>query len=173
MYQKFHSSPSLQYNLQKPYLISHFYWNILDSSGASANEWITRIITLQIWSIAPAGAVFSLFSFTEGTRPCGISSRDKSNSKMDRKALELCGIAAIGKTFICLGSLSFIWLYQTKRAYFSATFDLASSAKCAISSSDRADSCGPLITAACISNFFQLCPVLNGKPLVAYYNNLA
>ena len=69
---------------------------------------MSHIVTLPIWSIAPAGAVFSLFLLTDGTLPWGIISREKAKSRMDRKSLDLCGIAEIGETFIYSGFLSLI-----------------------------------------------------------------
>ena len=65
----------LLYNLASKtlpwYLI--FSWKIFSQSSASANALIKRSRTCPIWSIALPGAVFSVFSFTERTRPCEVN----------------------------------------------------------------------------------------------------
>ena len=162
----------MQSNPPKKSLMSHLDWNRLASSGASAKSWMSCMRTLPIWLIAPDGAVFLLFSLTNGTCPWDISHMEKAKPRMDRKALDLCGIATIGKTFIYSGGLYFIKSYRTNHNWFESIFAFYSAAKWTIPSSDRADSWGPLITAIWVSPFEQLRPILDGQTLVAYYNNL-
>ena len=51
----------------------------------------------------PPESVFSLFSFTEGTRSCGVNFNENDRSSIDLNAFDLWGIAAIGDTFIFVG----------------------------------------------------------------------
>ena len=66
----------------------------------------------------PPGAVFLIFLFTDGTRPCGISFNKNDRSRIDLNALELWGIAEIGNTFVCFGILPLMSSYNTRRAHF-------------------------------------------------------
>ena len=108
MQHKFHSSPSSQSILQNPSLIYHFAWNILANYGAWANAWMMRSKTFPIWSIAPAGAIFYVLLFTNGTLPCGISCNAKAKYNIDQKALYLWGIDTMGDTLISTGRSSLI-----------------------------------------------------------------
>ena len=101
--QKLYFPPSLQSSLPKPCLISHFSWKIFAQSGASDNAWIKRSNTCPVWYIVSPRAVFSMFSFTEGTRPCGVNFNENDKSNIDLNAFDLWGIAAIGETFIFVG----------------------------------------------------------------------
>ena len=98
-----HASPLLQSSLQKPSLMSYFAWKIFLQSGVSANEWIKHSRTCPIWSIAPPGAVFSLFSFIEGKRPCGVDFNENDRYSIGLDASDLRGITVIGETFIFVG----------------------------------------------------------------------
>ena len=80
-----------------------FSSEIFAQSGASVNAWIKRSSTCSIWSIAPPRAVFSLFSFTEETHPCGVYFNENYKSGTDLNAFDLWEIAAIGETFILVG----------------------------------------------------------------------
>ena len=44
-----------------------------------------------------------MFSFTEGTRPCGVDFNENDKSSIDLNDFDLWGIAAIGETFIFVG----------------------------------------------------------------------
>ena len=170
---KIHPSPPLQSSLQNPSLISHFAWEIFAQSGASANAWIKRSRTCPIWSIVPPGAVFLLFLFTEGTRPCGVSFHENDRFSIDLNSFYFWGISAIGEILIFVGKLPLKISYHTRCAWFGATFSFASAAKWAIASSAKFDSWVPLITAAWVSFLVQFRPVFTGHPLVESFCNVS
>ena len=118
---KFHSSPSLQYSLQNPSLISHFTWKILAPSYSSTKARIKHSSECPIWSIAPPGSVFYFFSFTDGMRPCGVNFNKNDRSRIDMNALNLWCIAAISDNFIFFGILHFMSSYSTICARFDDT----------------------------------------------------
>jgi hypothetical protein len=66
---KFHSSLLAQSMRQKSSLMPNLAMNIFALFSASANAWIIRIRHLPIWSIAPAGAVFSVVLLTNVRTP--------------------------------------------------------------------------------------------------------
>ena len=117
--------------------------------------------------MAPAGAVFSVVLFTEAWIPPFLRRRRKDKSRMDRKSLDLCGMAAIRDILSSFGGLSLMESYSTSRACFVRTFSAALVLKCAIASGDRAELCGPLATASHISSFVHGLPVCVGHPNVA------
>ena len=59
--------------------------------------------------MAPLGAVFSLFSLTEGTLPCGVSFNENNRYIIDLNAFDLWGISEIVETFICAGEVPLIF----------------------------------------------------------------
>jgi hypothetical protein len=145
---KFHSLPSLQSICQKPSFMSHFAIKILTSPSALANAWMIHDRHSPTWSMAPLGTLFSVVSFT-ATRMPPLASRNRNDrSRIDRKAFDLCGIAAIGDILSLCGGLSFILSHTKRRACFVQIFSVISSAKCASASGESADRCGPLATAS-------------------------
>jgi hypothetical protein len=72
---------------------------------------------------------------------------------MERKAFDLCGIAAIGDIFSSFGGLSLMVSQSTNLAWFVRTFLSASAAKCAIASGDSAERCGPRSIALQLADF--------------------
>ena len=152
--------------------MSHFAMNILSSSVASANACIIRWRAWPSWLIAPPGAVFVVESFTDGNVVPSRNRREKDRSRIDLKAFDLCGIAAIGETFICCGGLSLILSHSTIIACPVATFSRASSLKCSSASANSAETCGPLSTASHICCFVQSLPVCVGHPYFEYSNKV-
>ena len=62
-------------------------------------------MTSLVWPIARPGAIFTLFSFTEGARPFGVNFNENDRSSIDLNYFDLWGVAAIGETFIFVGKL--------------------------------------------------------------------
>ena len=91
------------------------------------------------WFIAPRGEVFSGVSLTNAKREPSCSRKANDRSKIDRNALDLCGMATMGEIFNCGGGLSLMSSYKTILACPDATFSLHSSAKCSNASVDSAD----------------------------------
>ena len=75
--------------------------------SVSAKAWINFISTYPIWSIAHVGAIFSTILVYWWNFPAWQSQWEMLNPKWNEKALDLCGITAIGNTAICLGRLPF------------------------------------------------------------------
>ncbi len=163
-YVKFHSLPAAQSIRQKPSLISHFAMNIFASLSACANAWMMRAKHSPIWLMAPSGAVFLVVSLTAERTPLIARRKQNDKSKMEQKAFDLCGIAAIGNIFISFGGLSLMVSQSTNLA---CTFLSASAAKCAIASEDSAEQCGPRSIALQISDLDHGLPVFVGHPKVA------
>ncbi len=69
-----------------------------------------------IWSIAPPGAVLVVVLFTASLKPPFFSRKRNERSRIDQKALDLCGIAAMGEIFSFAGGLSLILFHSTTRA---------------------------------------------------------
>ena len=63
------------------------------------------VLRAQYDQFSPPGAVFYLFSFTDGTRPCGVSFNGNYRSRIDMNAIKLWGIEEISDIFICFGIL--------------------------------------------------------------------
>jgi hypothetical protein len=121
-YLKFHSSPAAQSIRQKPSLISHFAMNIFASLSASANAWMMWAKHLAIWLMAPAGAVFLVVLLTAEQTLLFARHKRNDKSKMEQKAFNLCGIAAIGNIFSSFGGLSLMVSQSTNLAWFVRTF---------------------------------------------------
>ncbi len=166
-YVKFHSSPAAQSIRQKPSLISHFAMNIFASLSASANAWMMWAKHLPIWLMASAGAVILVVLLTAERTPLFARHKQNDKSKMEQKALDLCGIAAIGDIFSSFGGLSLMVSQSTNLAWFVCTFLSASAVKCAIASGDSAEQCGPRSIALQISDLDHGLPVFVGHPKVA------
>jgi hypothetical protein len=56
-----------------------------------------RLSECPSWSKAPFGAVLTVVSFTDGRMPPFFNHRLNDRSRIDRKPLDLCGMAAIGE----------------------------------------------------------------------------
>jgi hypothetical protein len=103
-------------------------------------------------------------SFTDGMVMLSSSQRLNERSKIERKAFNLWGIAAIGDIFSSFGGFSLIESHDKILACFNATFSFASVVKCLRASSLRDDWCGPYFIAASICSQVQACPVIVGQP---------
>jgi hypothetical protein len=167
-YEKFHSSPSRQSILQKPSLMSHFAIKFFASSLASAKACTIRERHSPIWSMAPFGTLLTVVSLTAANTPPFFRRKRKERSKIDRNALDLWGMAAIGDILSCGGGLSLIASQGTRRAWFVRSFSCISSVKCWIALGVVADQWGPRSTASHISSLVQLRPVRAGQPNVAH-----
>ncbi len=80
--------------------MSHLAINILSLSSAPANACITHWSKWPSWLIAPLGAVLVVESLTAGSFVPSCKHSKKDRLRIDLNALDLCGIAAIGDTFI-------------------------------------------------------------------------
>ncbi len=138
--------------------------NILASSSASANAWFTWDRQSPIWSMAPARAVFLVVSFTAASTTSFLRHSQNDNSKMEQNTFDLCGIAAMGEIFSSLGGSCYIESHGTSRACFVLIFLAVSAAKCLMASGDKADWCGPHLTASHISSFAHGRPIFVGHP---------
>ncbi len=150
--------------IQQPETILNipFAMKILSFLSASVNACMICCREWPSWFIAPLGAVFVLELFMDG-RVVPLHSRSKKDrSNIDRNAFNLCGIAAIGETFICIGGLLFILSHSTIVACPMATFLAASCLKCSSASTNSADACGHYSTASHISAFVHGFPVFAG-----------
>jgi hypothetical protein len=119
--------------------MSHLAMKIFASLSVSANVWIIWERHLPIWLMAPAGAIFSVVLLMEARTPTFLRRSRKDRSRIERKSLDLCGIAAIGEIFSSLGGLSLMSSHRTSRACFMHTFSIASVLKCAIALGERAE----------------------------------
>ncbi len=117
--------------------------------------------------MAPLGALLMVVSLTADKTPPFLRHKWKDKSKIDLKAFDLCGIAAIGEILFCGGGLSLILSHAIRHACLVCSFSLISSAKCLSASGDLADQCGPHSTASHISSFVHWHPVRVGNPNVA------
>ncbi len=125
------------------------------------------------WFIVPLGAVFVVELLTDGRVVPSRRRSTNDRSNINRYGFDLCGMAAIGETFICGGGLSFIVSHSTIVACPIATFLAALCLKCSSASADSADACGPRSTASHISAFVHGLPVFAGHPHVAYSLSVA
>ncbi len=87
----------------------------------------------------PPGAVFVVVSLTANRMPpfCSFSLNERSS--VNQKALNLCGIAAIGDIFNSVGGLPLMVSHATTLAWFVLTYSLISCVKCSIASGVSAD----------------------------------
>jgi hypothetical protein len=74
----------------------------------------------------PPGAVFVVVALTTSLTPPCFNLIRNERSRIDRKAFDLCGIAAIGEIFYSLGGLSFMVSHSMTLAWFVHTFSLIS-----------------------------------------------
>ncbi len=148
--------------------MSHLAMNILLFSFASANACITCWRAWPSWLIAPPGVVFVVALFTAGSFVPSRKRRENNRLRIDLNAFDLCGIAAIGDTFICGGGLCLIMSQSTIVAWPVATFARASFLKCSSASTDSAETFGPRSTASHVSAFVHSFPVFAGHLYVAY-----
>jgi hypothetical protein len=148
--------------------MSHLAMSILSFLSASANACITCWSAWPSWLIAPLGAVFVVESLMAGGFVPSCKRSKNNRSRLDLNAFDLCGIAAIGNTFICGGGSCLIVSQLTIVAWPVATFLCASAWKCSSASTNRAEMCGPHSTASHNSAFVHSFPVFAGHPYVAY-----
>ena len=87
----------------------------------------------------------TVVSLTAAKTPPFFSRKQKERSKIDLKALDLCGLAEISEIFSCAGGFSFMSSHWTRRAWCVRSFSLISSAKCVKASDVVADQCGPAL----------------------------
>ncbi len=85
--------------------MSHFAINILSLSSASANACITRWSKWPSEQMAelvdrPVGDILVVGSLTAGSFVPSHKRSKNGRSRINLNALDLCGIAAIGDTFI-------------------------------------------------------------------------
>jgi hypothetical protein len=144
--------------------MSHFAMKILLFLSASAKACIIRWSEWPSWFIAPLGAVFVVESFTDGSVAPSRRHKENDRSNIDRYGFDLCGMTAIGDTFICSGGLAFVVSHSTIVACPIATFLAASCLKCLSASGTSADACGPCSTASQISALVHGFPVFAGHP---------
>ena len=118
--------------------------------------------------MAPLGAVFVVASLTDGITVPSSNRTGKDKSKIALNFRDLWGIIASGDIFNSGGGLCLMSSHATIRACPLATFSATSARSCSMASGCKADMCGPLSIAACISSTVQCFPVCVGQPRVAY-----
>jgi hypothetical protein len=100
-YSQLYSSPAWHSSRQNPSWMSNLAMKIFLSSFALAKVWMIRLSDeCPIWSINPAGASRLVVSLTEGICLSVSSQKENNRSKIERKAQDLCSIAATRDFFL-------------------------------------------------------------------------
>ena len=101
---------------------------ILASGPASVNVCISHVREWPSWSTAAFGADFMVVSLMKSRLP-SVNAKEKDRSKIEQKHFDLCGTAAIGEVYSCVGRLSLIVFQFMMRACPAATLSCVSAAK--------------------------------------------
>jgi len=154
-------------SLQNPSFMSHFARKSGLSSGKIvAIAVINRGSAFLSWSMACWMAHGFVRLLTLGRRmPASISWKDRS--RIGRKGLLLCGIAARGLIFRLLGGLSFISSHRTNLASPASTFSIVSARRQAMASNVHVEGWFPRSTAAVMCSCDHGGPQSTGHPFLA------